>query len=813
MKNAKTKAAKTSREQKNEFGFHDLSFIFIIISTILIVNFTPNWMSIDTNSTKFMTWSFINVLFFAYLLYYNFVNKAKLSLRNFFNSNIGLVYTGYVLIAMLSMTQAHNFVESIFHFSKVFTVYLSALILGSILVYRPTYIKIIAYPITLLLLYDSISVFLKINEFINGIIPDISSIKTIYSNKNILASSIFVKIPFAVWVLLFIRNKFSIVAWLSFASGVLATLFLATRSFYLGLTIASIIFVAYLLLNYFNKKDKHYLIVLSSYVVAIILAVSSFTYVQQNLYPQDAQGRLTSGVATQFETIVSDEGGSGTVRLQAWKWAIQLFKENPALGVGIGNWKVEVLRLENQTNPGFIYMYKTHNDFLENFAETGVLGGLLFLFIFLVTGWNFIIYYSRSSDHDDIITQGLFLGASGLFFYAVDAALNFPSDRPEILLFFAIYIAIGIATAYHSNLNSRSAEQYEKSVSSRILTWSDNTYLRRLIIALTFIPLGIACQLFYWNFESSKLQRIAYEDTMTGKPSRPAEMFMYFPPVPNLTSWSESVHTITGKYLLDEKKYDQAIDVLRAIDYNPYDSRREFYMALAFQNMGQVDSALHYAKIAHQIKPNFVNNFQVLIELFRVSNQLDSIPNYLDRYLSQNTTNPEAWVFSANYYMNNGNVDKAYELNKEAIELYPKHVQINQLKHLIYLRKFSPAYKTEFDNAMAIYNAKRYGEAAVAFKKYLELLPEDKNGHHMLMLSNFYNFNYQAAIEGAEYMMSIYEPPAQYYNYRGASYLGLEQTDKACSDFDQAVKLGDPNAKTNYDQFCKAKGNTLNLKQ
>jgi Flp pilus assembly protein TadD len=83
----------------------------------------------------------------------------------------------------------------------------------------------------------------------------------------------------------------------------------------------------------------------------------------------------------------------------------------------------------------------------------------------------------------------------------------------------------------------------------------------------------------------------------------------------------------------------------------------------------------------------------------------------------------------------------------------------------------------------------------------------------MLMLSNFYNFNYQAAIEGAEYMMSIYEPPAQYYNYRGASYLGLEQTDKACSDFDQAVKLGDPNAKTNYDQFCKAKGNTLNLKQ
>lgn len=812
MKNPKVKAVKGTRENKSEFSLSDIPFILIIISTILIVNFTPNWMSIDTNSTKFMTWSMINALFFVYMMYYNFVHKAKLSFKNFFNSNIGLVYTGYVFIAFLSMSQAINVTETIFHFSKVFTVYASALILGTILIQQPKYIRVIAYPITVLLLFDSISVFMKINEFIDGKFTDISSIKTIYSNKNILASSIFVKIPFAVWVMLFIRNKFSIIAWVSFFSGVLATLFLATRTFYLGLVIATIIFVVYLLFNYYQKKDKHYVTVLASYIVAIILSVSIYTYIQQNLYPKEVQNRYTAGVTAQFETIVNQDSGAGTIRLQAWEWSIQLFKENPLLGVGIGNWKVDVLRLENQVNPGFIYMYKTHNDFLENFAETGFLGGLLFLMIFLVTGWNFVIYYFRSVDHDDIITQGLFLGASGLFFYAVDASLNFPSDRPEILLFFALYIAIGIASAFHANVSSRSTEQYEQSISSRFLKWADIKALRWFLILATLVQLGVATVVFYWNFESSKLQRVAYEDTLTGKPTKPSDLFLKgFPPVPNLSSWSESIHTITAKYLIEEKKYDKVIELLQDVSYNPYDARREFYMAIAYQNMGKRDSALHYAKLSHELKPNFINNFQLLIELFKSTNQNDSIPRYLDRFLNQNKQNQEAWVFTANYYMTNGQVDKAYEINNESLKLYPENVQINQLKHLIYLRKFSPPYKPVFDNAMALYNAKRYGDAAAAFKKYLELLPGDKNGHHMLLLSNFYSFNYKAAIEGANYMMSIHEPPAQYYNYRGAAYLGLEDTDKACSDFQQGMNLGDANSKSNYEQFCKAKG-TINVK-
>lgn len=73
----------------------------------------------------------------------------------------------------------------------------------------------------------------------------------------------------------------------------------------------------------------------------------------------------------------------------------------------------------------------------------------------------------------------------------------------------------------------------------------------------------------------------------------------------------------------------------------------------------------------------------------------------------------------------------------------------------------------------------------------------------MLMLSHFNNFNYQATLEGADYMISIYEPPAQYHNYKGAAYIGLENYESACVEFEKATNLGDANAKVNYEQYCK----------
>jgi putative inorganic carbon (hco3(-)) transporter len=67
---------------------------------------------------------------------------------------------------------------------------------------------------------------------------------------------------------------------------------------------------------------------------------------------------------------LQDPKSASSLRLDAWTWSIELIKEKPVLGVGVGNWKVDILKHENQKNAGFIYLYKAHNDFLETAAET-----------------------------------------------------------------------------------------------------------------------------------------------------------------------------------------------------------------------------------------------------------------------------------------------------------------------------------------------------------------------------------------------------------------------------------------------------------
>ena len=64
-------------------------------------------------------------------------------------------------------------------------------------------------------------------------------------------------------------------------------------------------------------------------------------------------------MSSRLATIATEPGGE---RIDSWLRCVELFQEDPLLGVGIGNWKVRVLELANQTSSDFIYHVKNHND-------------------------------------------------------------------------------------------------------------------------------------------------------------------------------------------------------------------------------------------------------------------------------------------------------------------------------------------------------------------------------------------------------------------------------------------------------------------
>lgn len=804
-----------------------------ILAYIFIVTFTPNWMALDTNATKFMTLSMLNLVAFLYLVTSREIRREPGILLKFFNTNVGIVYTGFLVMNLLSFIPAINILEAVLHFSKVFSVFTAAFILSVLLMRDLRYVKLILFVMTLLLIFDSVSVFYYIGKFINGEVARISDIKTVYSNKNILASSIYVKIPFALSMLMFDRGWLKYLGWTALFFGMLATFFMATRTFYLGLILLSVAFLAYTLIHFLRRKDKKYLIQAGAYMAALVLSLVVFSYIQQYHYPgqrearieqrrlarQEARegaetesrprargGRHTQPVTEQLATI-SWESGSRN-RTNAWIWSVEIIKQNPLLGIGTGNWKINILEHENQVNTGFIYLYKAHNDFLEKMAETGVIGGLLFISIFALMAWNFLKQYRKRADDPGVLYRALFLAASGLAFYAVDAFFNFPADRPEILLLWALYIGMGIAaTIIQKEENAAekavTAASDEQTVAIAKAPSFGHPVLPKLSALLTVALLGVTIWVLTINFQSSKLQRLIYQDIMAGELRHSSDQFVgHFPVIPNLSIWGESITSLKARYLMDEGKNRETVDILIDDLSNPWDARREFFLAMAYNNMGQHDSALYFSEKAYHLKPYYFRNVHLLLTLMERKDREDEIPAIIDHYLETQKRTQQAWLYATGFYQRVGEIDRAWELIEEAKQYFRRDSQIEQQHNFIYHHKFIVPNRALFAEAMELYNANNFAAAVEKFNEYTAIVERDPNAFRMRAFSLYRLNRFEESLEDIERFFNFEDEDGSMVNLRGVCLRELGEHEAACRDFEAAMRMGNSSGETNFRNFC-----------
>ena len=107
---------------------------------------------------------------------------------------------------------------------------------------------------------------------------------------------------------------------------------------------------------------------------------------------------------------------------------------NILLGIGIGNWKIKSIQYAG-IQFGYTVPYHVHNDFLQIFAEIGIIGGLTYLLIYLIPIYRIVIKLKdRALDNLNLI---YLLIISAVF---IDSMLNFPIARPvnHIFLLFTL---------------------------------------------------------------------------------------------------------------------------------------------------------------------------------------------------------------------------------------------------------------------------------------------------------------------------------------------------------------------------------------
>jgi len=175
----------------------------------------------------------------------------------------------------------------------------------------------------------------------------------------------------------------------------------------------------------FIKENKKIIIFL---LILIIIAASLFIVPT----PLSKKGSVISQIKARISVkTLKNEFTSGG-RMPIWKFTGMMIKERPILGSGIGTFKYNTLRYQakfleqgdNRSIYGYSWANKAHNEYLQLWAELGIIGLAIFLWI-IVTYLNYgIRYLKREKDEQK---QGIMIGLMGaVAAFLMDSIFWFP---------------------------------------------------------------------------------------------------------------------------------------------------------------------------------------------------------------------------------------------------------------------------------------------------------------------------------------------------------------------------------------------------
>jgi len=592
---------KTTTHLKNTTKIAWLPLLILVL--YMAVHFIPNMNAIDVMGPQWLYLSLLDLLVTGYILARKDLYFDKIKL--IFNQLFSKLLLALFILAGFSIFFAINQVEAWVCYAR-FIVMVVAFFNISILFNGNNHLfKILAQILSVILLIESVQYFGKFFNSLADTALDtlIFNLSGNTGNKNIFAASLVIKIPFVLYALYYSKLAERIFHLIALTLGI-ATLFMASaRASYVSLILVTAVYIGFILLQYLRNKQTEKLLYRIAYILLPILGayfISQITYTQATTIQDNNGGRYGNVVSNISSIALTNDASSYLFKL--WEHAADYILKNPLMGCGYGNWKLASIPYEKEYINDLNVPAHAHNDFLEHAAELGLLGGLLYLSLFLCL-FLCTLKTWRSAASEDIKLISLF-SFFAVLVYAVDAGLNFPIERAIMQVFFASVCAFNVGAYIMAKHQVNTADaQPGKSL------WHS---LYGLITIILLLP---ASYITYMTFVSLKAQFKVVPDLKNEPMTLPlSEVTKIFPPIPNLTSSSQPIEAIIGRYYSENKQYDEALRLLRkAMPYNPYVYYSHFLIANVYFLTEKYDSAKHYAETAYYNRPRANTYYQTLV--------------------------------------------------------------------------------------------------------------------------------------------------------------------------------------------------------
>ena len=237
---------------------------------------------------------------------------------------------------------------------------------------------------------------------------------------------------------------------------------------FLALSLAIFILAKYANLFFVLKKNSRYLVSILIGTAALILIYTFFA-------ASALQKEKSFSSITQKHTH--------TQRLAIYVKSINAIKESPLSGFGYGAFRAGILPYISEaqsitSHSEHVYYQETHNDFIQQFTETGVINGILYISFF-----GSILFLGLSSLKNKKISEKnifIFSISSGLLVLILHAFIDFPFHLPASSLL--IYLGSGFILSSTANKKIFKKDIYLKITTPVILI----SLLTFLIISINY---------------------------------------------------------------------------------------------------------------------------------------------------------------------------------------------------------------------------------------------------------------------------------------------------------------------------------------
>jgi len=404
----------------------------IFISLYFVIPFLPplGEMVLDLNTLRLYYFSILNTIALTYIYFDDKLSKLLTeSIKNKISIALGL----FIIWGLISYTYAFNKVEVIVRLFAFINFYISFLI-GYVFLRsaKPTFKEVSLFFSVILILQVSFSFYaletlttLREYDFSMN-----SKIIGIFSNRNITSAIYLIQLPFLIYLFSEIKNKFFKAMLFIISILVVYIIFLlASRTAYviiLGLIIINLIILLISKQNINQFKNSF----LANFTIIIIIGfIITYTMIgDQN----------NSNPVNRIQTIDFQEESTNT-RLRYYSYGINDFIKNPLIGYGLGNFKIISIDRDKENINSYTIPYTMHNDFLEVAVELGIIGLLIFSFVFI---FPIYLFYKQLKIGKPNTISVIIL--SSLMVYLIDANLNFPFTRMASLIYLAFIVNLMI---------------------------------------------------------------------------------------------------------------------------------------------------------------------------------------------------------------------------------------------------------------------------------------------------------------------------------------------------------------------------------